>query len=59
VLEEVDSEEVFEFDELLCFFDLFLALLAILAWFAVFRAFCWTCGFSILLYDLLELFVGF
>jgi hypothetical protein len=36
---------------------LFLALLAILTWFAAFRAFYWACGFFLLLDDLLELFV--
>jgi hypothetical protein len=36
-----------------------LVLLTILAWFVAFRAFYWACGFSLLLDDLLEIFVGF
>jgi hypothetical protein len=42
-----------------CDFEPSLVLLAILAWFTAFHAFCWACGFSLLLDDLLELFVGF
>jgi hypothetical protein len=55
VLGGVDSEGVFEFVTF-CDFETFLVPLAILAWFAAFRAFCLACDFSLLLDDLLELF---